>query len=113
MNTVVEEQRYQAFLDYERHHASGETHSPFLTDRETAELTAMTTLGPLALVAFDTQPQPGIRPIPEAQPEPEALGVPDTIGDTDGFDRIELLTLMRQQHGLARAAIMFADTKVN
>lgn len=79
--------------------------SPFLTDREGAELTAAATLGPLALVAFDTSPQPGVRPTPELQPVPET---PDTAEAIDGFPVEELMLAMRRQENLSRAAVMFA-----
>lgn len=91
--------------------ATGESHSPFLTDREGAELTAIATLGPLAIIAFDTEPQLGFRPAPVEAPEPEVTEVPGTIGEE--FSRVELLTLMRQQHNVAAAAIMFAHSEYN
>lgn len=85
-------------------------HSPFLTDRETAELTALTTLGPLALVAFDTQPQSGLRPSPETAPAVAADPTNETI---DGFPVEALLTAMRRQENLSRAAVMFAARELN
>ncbi|HKX72997.1 MAG TPA: hypothetical protein VJM32_03220 [Candidatus Saccharimonadales bacterium] len=82
--------------------------SPFLTDREGAELTALSTLGPLALVAFDTEPQTGLRPTPEHHQ------VPDTINDTvDGFAVEELMVAMRRQENVSRAALMFAARDMN
>lgn len=90
---------------------TGESHSPFLTDRESAELTALTTLGPLALLAFDTEPQLGVRPTEPEAPQPDTAEVPDTLGQE--FTQTELLTLMRQQHTVAAAAIMFAESRLN
>ena len=86
---------------------NGESHSPFLTDRESASLTATVMMGPLALAAFDTHPE---APRHYA-PTPET---PDTLPDTiDGFDTAELLTVMRRQQNVARAAIVFADQSLN
>lgn len=103
-----------AEIGYRRYEGGpdGESHSPFLTDRESAELTAVATLGPLALVAFDTKSKSGIGQSHEApasieQPDVE---VPDTI---DGFTRVELLEAMRRQHNLAGAAIMFTETRLH
>lgn len=92
------------------HIETGETHSPFLNDRETAELTALSTLGPLALMAFDTQPTLGIQPSYEAAP---ALEVPDTIRDAEEFEQAELALVLHQQQNVARAAIMFAEANLN
>lgn len=99
-NAEVGYRRYEGGQD-------GESHSPFLTDRESAELTAVATLGPLALIAFDTEAKPGIGQPHETQASIEQpdVEVPDTI---DGFTRVELLETMRHQHNLAGAAIMFA-----
>jgi hypothetical protein len=90
---------------------TGELHSPFLTDRESAQVTALATLGPLALLAFDTEPELGIRPTnPEATESNthETPGIPE-----EEFTRTELLTIMRQQHTVAAAAIMFADSRLS
>jgi hypothetical protein len=112
MNRLLEEQRYQAYLDFERRSDSEQSPSPFLTDRETAELTLAVAV-PFALAAFTNERvETGVRPAPEAgqEPEPQTPDVPDTI---DGFERVDLLALMHQQHSLARAAIMFADNNLN
>lgn len=85
----------------------GESHSPFLTDRESATLTATMLMGPLALAAFDTHHEAPI----VYNPTPE---VPDTIPETiDGFNTTELLTVMQRQQNIARAAILFADQSLN
>jgi hypothetical protein len=97
-------------LEYSRPQFHEGSPSPFLTDRETAQLTATAVMGPLAIAAFDTRPSLGLGS-PEApafQPE-----VPDTIDKIDGFSHAELLTAMRQQQRVADAAIMFATREFN
>lgn len=83
-----------------------------MTDREGAELTALSTLGPLALVAFDTDPQPGLYAMaPESARGAEVPGdTPETI---DGFPVEELLIAVRHQENLSRAAVMFAARNLN